>query len=108
MIISTYFQAFHDPIKNENALTEEENESVFVNWNELTMCNMKLLKYVLVTLLYLHASYFLYTTPLVDPGIGQGGPCTFSDFANGGKISGRVSINSGRVRPLLFGHKWIS
>ena len=58
IIISTYFQAFHDPIKNENALTEEENESVFVNWNELTMCNMKLLKYVLVILtcyiLYVH------------------------------------------------------
>ena len=42
-------------------------------------------------------------------GIGQvGGGSIFSDFADGGKISGRFTLNSGLVGPLLFGHKWIS
>ena len=44
-MIHYYLQAFYDTIKNDNALSEEELDGVFVNWNELTMCNMKLLKY---------------------------------------------------------------
>ena len=44
-MIHHYLQAFYDTIKNDHALSEEELDGVFVNWNELTMCNMKLLKY---------------------------------------------------------------
>ncbi|XP_041351400.1 intersectin-1-like isoform X2 [Gigantopelta aegis] len=36
-------EAFKEPLKQSKALSEEEVQQIFVNWNDLIICNMKLL-----------------------------------------------------------------
>ena len=39
-----FLQAFYKPIQSSGALTEEQLHAIFVNWQELIICNMKFLK----------------------------------------------------------------
>lgn len=39
------FQTFQKPLLESELLTEKEVAMIFVNWKELIMCNIKLLKY---------------------------------------------------------------
>lgn len=39
------FQTFQKPLLDSELLTEKEVAMIFVNWKELIMCNIKLLKY---------------------------------------------------------------
>lgn len=38
-------QTFQKPLLESELLTEKEVAMIFVNWKELIMCNIKLLKY---------------------------------------------------------------
>lgn len=42
--VLTFFQIFHKPLLECELLTEKEVAMIFVNWKELIMCNIKLLK----------------------------------------------------------------
>lgn len=39
-------QVFYNPLADSGMLTEQELSTVFINWKELMLCNMRLLKYV--------------------------------------------------------------
>ena len=41
-----FWQTFHDPLMEAGVLTEQEAQHIFVNWNDLIICNKKFLQYV--------------------------------------------------------------
>ncbi|XP_066912106.1 intersectin-1-like isoform X2 [Clytia hemisphaerica] len=46
--LSLTLEVFYNPIAEANMLSEQELNTVFVNWKELIMCNMKFLKALIV------------------------------------------------------------
>ena len=46
--IFCFWQTFRDPLIDAGVLTEQEAQHIFVNWNDLIICNKKFLQYVSV------------------------------------------------------------
>lgn len=55
------FQTFQKPLLDSELLTEKEVAMIFVNWKELIMCNIKLLKYATCWLI----QWIAFTSSLV-------------------------------------------